>query len=158
MSVQEIIETAFAEVPYPGDNHIANNQCCHECDEVIEHFRGTTWRQHTITELADYRSVLPLFTPKALQYFLPAYMLSSLGAWLEADTIPFSISQMFLPLRQDSDSNLNLYHEARLTAFNKQQRAAIAAYLQAWADSGCSTFTDDVPKAIETLLAPEHAA
>ena len=60
MTVQESIESAFADVPYPGDDRIAEHQNCPECDDVREHFRGATWRGHTVVELQQYQSVLPL--------------------------------------------------------------------------------------------------
>src|ERR1044072_2347402 len=89
MTVKESIE-------YPGDDRIADHKDCPECDDVREHFRGATWRGHSVAELQQYQSALPLLTPAALQYFLPAFMLVSLGAWREADDIPFSILYMCL--------------------------------------------------------------
>src|SRR6266478_5592835 len=106
MTIQQSIESAFADVPYPGDHRIADPKDCPECDDVREHFRGASWRGHTVAELLQFQSVLPLFTPAALQYFLPAFMLVSLGAWSEADMIPFSILQMCLPSQPDADAEL----------------------------------------------------
>src|SRR3989442_2747871 len=103
MSVQESIESAFADVQYPGDDRIADHKDCPECDDVREHFRVVTWHGHTVAEIQQYQSVLPLFTPAALQYFLPAYMLVSLSASSEADLIPISILQMCLPSLADAD-------------------------------------------------------
>jgi len=54
MTVPESIESAFADVPYPGDDRIADHNNCAECDDVREHFRGATWRGHTIAELQEY--------------------------------------------------------------------------------------------------------
>lgn len=97
MTVLESIELAFADVPYPGDDKIAEHKDCPECDDIREHFRGSTWRGHTVDELQQYQSALSLFTPEALLYFLPAFMLVSLGEWDEAGDIPFFIMCIFLP-------------------------------------------------------------
>jgi hypothetical protein len=159
MSVQESIESAFADVPYPGDDRIADHKDCPECDDVREHFRGATWHGHTVSELQQYQSVLTLFTPAALQYFLPAYMLVSLGAWSEADMIPFYILQMCLPSRPDADAALRQHHEERFSVFTRAQRAAIAAYLQEWARSDSHALgADDIPLAVERLSHHEPAA
>jgi hypothetical protein len=159
MSVQESIESAFADVPYPGDDRIADHKDCPECDDVREHFRGTTWRDHTVAELQQYQSVLPLFTPAALQYFLPAYMLVSLSAWQEADMIPFSILCMCLPPPSDTDAGLRQHTCERFSVFTRPQRAAIAAYLQEWVRSDAHALgADDIPLAVERLLNYEPAA
>ena len=159
MTVRESIESAFADVSYPGDDRIADHQDCPECDDVREHFRGASWRGHTVAELQQYQSVLPLFTPPALQYFLPAYMLVSLGAWSEADMIPFSILQMCLPSPPDEEVGLRRHREERFAVFTRQQRAAIAAFLQEWARSDSHALgAEDIPVAVERLLEYEPAA
>src|SRR5213593_3041622 len=156
MTVQESIESAFADVPYPGDDRIADHKDCPECDDVREHFRGVTWRGHTVAELQQYQSALPLFTPAALQYFLPAFMLVSLGAWSEADMIPFAILQMCMPSQPEADAALRRHHEELFSAFTRPQREVIAAYLREWAGSGSLVLGEDaIPRAIERLLGHE---
>lgn len=161
MTVQESIESAFADVPYPGDDRIADHKDCPECDDVRAHFRGASWRGHTVAELQQYQSVLPLFTPEALQYFLPAYMLVSLGAWREVDDIPFSIMYMCLPSDPSEEAGLQEHGRVRFEIFTPRQREAIAAYLREWAVSD-SPFVearaDDIPRAIKRLLDHETAA
>lgn len=161
MSLQESIESAFADVPYPGDDRIADHKDCPECDDVREHFRGATWRGHTVAELQQYQSVLPLFTPEALQYFLPAFMLVSLGAWREADDIPFSIMYMCLPSDLNEAAGLRQHRRGRFGIFTRRQREAIADYLREWAGSD-SPFVEghvnDIRRAIERLLGCEPAA
>ena len=159
MTVQESIESAFADVQYPGDDNIATHQDCPECEDVRQHFRGSTWHGHTVAELQQYQSVLPLFTPAAFRYFLPAYMLVSLGAWLEADMIPFSILQMCLLPRPDADAELRQHHHERFSVFTQPQREVIAAYLQEWARSDSHALgADDIPVAVARLFAHEPAA
>ena len=161
MTIQESIESAFADVPYPGDDRIADHNNCRECDDVREHFRGVTWRGHTVAELQQHQSVLPLFTPEALQYFLPAFMLVSLGAWREADDIPFSIMYICLPPDPSEEPGLQQHARERFEIFTPRQREAIAAYLREWAVSD-SPFVEahagDIPRAIERLLDHEPAA
>jgi hypothetical protein len=155
MTARDSIESAFAEVPYPGDDRIAEHQNCPECDDVREHFRGATWRGHTVTELQQYQYVFPLFTPEALQYFLPAFMLVSLGAWREADDIPFSVLCLCLPYDPSTEAGLQQHRRERFEIFTLRQREAVAAYLREWAVSDShfvEAHANDIPKAIDRLL------
>jgi hypothetical protein len=161
MAIRESIESAFADVPYPGDDNITrcSRPECLECADVANYFRGRTWHAHTLADLRQYQSDLPLLTPAALQYFLPAYMLVSLGAWAEADLIPFFILQMCLPSPPDEDARLRRLREEQFAIFTRQQRAAIAEYLLEWARSDEHALgAEDVPPAIERLLGHEAAA
>jgi hypothetical protein len=158
MTVSESIESAFADVPYPGDDRIADHQNCPECDDVREHFRGATWRGHNVAELQQYQSVLPLFTPEALQYFFPAFMLVSLGAWCEADDIPSSILYMCLPSDPSEEPGLQQHQRERFEIFTRTQRKAIADYLREWANSDApfvDAHTKDIQIAIERLISSE---
>jgi hypothetical protein len=42
MTVREVIESAFADIPYPGDDKIAEHMERPECDDVWAHFRDAT--------------------------------------------------------------------------------------------------------------------
>ena len=153
MTVRESIEAAFADVPYPGDDRIADHQNCLECEDVRGHFRGATWRGHTLPELRQYQDVLPLFTPEALQYFIPAYMLVSLDAWQEADLIPFSILNVCVAAGSGADAGSVRPGDGGFSVFTRPQRAALAAYLQEWVRSDSYALgAEDVPAAVERLL------
>lgn len=161
MTAQESIESAFADVPYPGDDRIADHKDCPECDDVREHFQGATWRGHNVAELQQYQSVLTLFTPQALQYFLPAFMLVSLGAWREADDIPFSILYMCLPSDSSEEAGLRQHRRERFEIFTRRQRKAIADYLLEWAGSDApfvEAHAKDIQRAVGRLIGNETAA
>ena len=76
-TLRAMIEHAFASAPRPTADDIATH-ACGECDRVRQTFRGADWRtidQGTILENYDK---LPLLTPEAHHYFLPAFMLASI--------------------------------------------------------------------------------
>jgi hypothetical protein len=153
MTIRDTIESAFADVPYPGDDRIADHQNCPECDDIRKHFRGTTWCNHPVEDLQQYQSALTLFTPAALHYFLPGYMHASLGAWRQADSIPFSILQMCLPSDPSEEQGLQQHRRERFEIFTPRQREAIAAYLLEWASSGSLVLgAEDIPRAVGRLL------
>jgi hypothetical protein len=73
MNTRESIESAFAEVPYPGDDNIADHQNCLECEELRTYLRGKTWKELSFPKLHDFHEALPLLTPEAFRFFLPVF-------------------------------------------------------------------------------------
>jgi hypothetical protein len=139
MTARELIEKAFADVPYPGDDNIAGHRDCLECDDIRAFFRGRSWRGLKIQELRGLP--LPLLTPEALHYFLPGYMLACLDDWKLANTIPYGV----IALGGYRDDALNVRKEARETRkkFTPSQREAIAAWLRELAENGPPELRDD---------------
>jgi hypothetical protein len=72
---QNIIE-AFYDVPYPKSS-IAPHEC-EECREIRETFAGKNWKNIESKILEENYGIIPLFSPEAFHYFLPAYMVYSL--------------------------------------------------------------------------------
>jgi hypothetical protein len=132
MTTRELIEAAFADVPYPGDDNIADHQDCLECDDVRAFFCSKSWRDLKFPELRDFP--LPLLTPAAFHYFLPGYMLACLDDWTMADTIPYGI----ITIGSYHDEAWNVKDEARENQkiFTAKQREAIAAWLRELGKNG----------------------
>ena len=161
MTTRESIESAFADVPYPGDDSITRctHEDCLECDEIAAHFRGTTWRDHTLEQLREHHSAITMFTPEAFHYFLPAFVLHSLGHWREAGTIPHTIAFQFSPAKPDADAGMQQYCAVRWSIFSQQQREAIAMFLREYSASGSEPwFARDVDRVVSRLEAHETAA
>jgi hypothetical protein len=152
MKTRELIEKAFADIPYPGDDNIADHQDCPECDEVRAFFRGKSWRDLKFPELHDFHGSLPLLTDQAFLYFLPGYMLACLENWDQIDNVPFSI----MTIGGYEDDAWNVKEEARENrkVFTKVQRAAIAAWLKELSDAGPEEWRGDeqVAYAIDKIL------
>jgi hypothetical protein len=112
MNTRESIESAFAEVPYPGDDNIADHQNCLECEELRTYLH----------------EALPLLTPEAFRFFLPGYMLAALTNWDESGMIPYSIVQ----IGGYHDDAWNVRDEARENRkiFSPRQREAIGSWLK----------------------------
>ena len=123
MALKLLIEAAFANVPYPGDDNIT--RCpynCAECRRVADYFKGKTWTGHAAEELRALHIALSLFTPEAFQYFfLPAFMLVSLAAYEKGDLIPDAIRLHFEYARRRRASHF----EVRMSQiFGAEQRHA----------------------------------
>jgi len=128
VSTRELIEAAFADVPYPGDENIADHQDCLECDEVRAFFRGKSWRDLKFPELHDFHGSLPHLTQDAFHYFLPGYMSATLGNWNQADMIPYGV----ITIGGYLDDAQEVKDEARekRKIFTVNQREAIVEWLR----------------------------
>jgi hypothetical protein len=126
MALKQTIEAAFANVIYPGDDNIT--RCpynCTECRRVAAYFKGKTWSGHTLEELRVQHVALSLFTPEAFHYFLPAFMLVSMVAYVKGDVIPDAIRFHF-----DYSAEMQGHFAVRMSKFSVEQRYAIIDYLE----------------------------
>ncbi|MEO6909182.1 MAG: DUF6714 family protein [Abditibacteriaceae bacterium] len=77
--LKEQIEEAFKDVSYPGDNNIVVEGNDPEGQWIKNDLRGTHWKDLLQDEnklFQHYPSIL-FFTPQALKFFLPAYLIAS---------------------------------------------------------------------------------
>jgi hypothetical protein len=72
------IVQAFAQTPYPGDDALVLGDASYDPEyrEVAAAFRRKQWRQLSPAFVHQHRDVLPLLSPAAFRYFLPAYLLA----------------------------------------------------------------------------------
>jgi hypothetical protein len=84
-SVRSLVESAFAERQYPGDERIGESDPrypSYEGHAVAAFHRGKTWREITLTHLGEYEgdstACLAFMTPEGWRYYLPAYLLIAL--------------------------------------------------------------------------------
>jgi hypothetical protein len=119
MSIQESIESAFKEVPYPGDDCIALHECA-ECGQMRDDFRGKSALTLENAVLERRCDSLPLLSPSAFHYFIAAYMAYSLSH-------PDSITAFFT--RQGlGEGGLDDFYLERFRLFTSQQRDAVVAF------------------------------
>jgi hypothetical protein len=94
MALRDVIESAFAGVPHPGDDRIT---VCSggDADEVLACFRGRTSGGFSAQQLRHHDYALSYFSEDALLYFLPAFLIALVEAPETADTIQTRILWMF---------------------------------------------------------------
>jgi len=114
-----LIEDAWREVPYPGDDKIFTPDS-YDDEDIVNYFAGTTWRGHSPVDLRCHSSAFTFFTPQAFHYWLPAFMIAAIQNPAEADVICD-----FIPR-----SVYNDYAPQRWQLFSPAQRRAVAAYLR----------------------------
>lgn len=148
---------AFAHVAYPGDDHLVVNQTGSdpECNEILDAFRGKTWMEVSAQEVRRFAEALPLFTPAAFRYFLPAYMVACLDAPQEADVAKDFLLFNLTPPRDTSGWEFRFFR-ARADGFGPAERAAIASFLSVmkqleaedWASAGRPVPTNNLERAL----------
>jgi hypothetical protein len=98
--LKNLIEQAFADVPYPGDGGIGSNPDDWESAELNEHFRGLHWKDIPRDVLQYHQHDLPSFSPVGLRYYLPTYLFAALEDF--ADTPDFTVYNVEPPTRPTS--------------------------------------------------------
>jgi hypothetical protein len=73
----EIIK-AFSETEQPAKDNIALHEC-EECRSVRKDFANVKWQEASNKLLENNFGQIPLFSPQAFNYFLPAYLLYTLN-------------------------------------------------------------------------------
>jgi len=117
--VIRLIEDAWRDVPYPGDDKIFTPES-YDDEDIVRYFGGTTWRSHSPTGLRCHSSAFTFFTPEAFHYWFPAFMIAAIQDPEEADVVVDRIPSSL------SDS----YASKRWPLFTCAQKQAIAAYLR----------------------------
>jgi hypothetical protein len=136
------IETAFADVTYPGDHDLTSSTYGEEPEALTREFQGKRdWRELDAKFLDQapegWRTALSFFSDRAFVFYLPAYMIADLQDELLEVTVEF---HLFYGLTSDT-ANQKIADiwgggttgqgaRRKYDQFNSQQVAAIIAYLR----------------------------
>jgi hypothetical protein len=133
-TLAELIERAFADVPYPGDDGIAHNQHYGDGEEVAAAFKGQHWRTVPVEVLGRQAESGSFFTPEACRFFLPAYMLAEIrkgpperaSRWLMG-RIMYALDGMLYPPRGGGVPSDEF--RQRMDPLTPQQKEAVRRFL-----------------------------
>ena len=131
--MRALIEEAWKQAPYPGDDNIAypGPGLNLECIQVAEFFLGKSWRDITLPSLKTYSgdgsACLSFMSPEAFRYYLATYMLIALDNYAEADVIADSAAYALTP--QPPGPMYEFWNE-RVSGFTPSQKRAIVAFLR----------------------------
>ena len=135
------IEEAFANVEPPDPENVIQHDCP-ECRAVRRVFRHEQWRSIKPNKVEWGHDKLPLFTPQAFQYFLPAFMLYSVA---DPSSIVCQLVVDIL-LHEERDD----WWQKRLDKFTPNQKAACRLFLH-WIQFRPESASD--PEDIERAVA-----
>lgn len=125
------IEEAFADVQYPGDDHLVapSSLASAEGQHVLESFRGRDWRSLSLQELRHHAESIFLLAPEAFRYYLPAYLSAAAAHLEEADVIPEDLIFALTPPGDEQDPVERL-KATLIASLDGRQRKAVASFLR----------------------------
>jgi hypothetical protein len=121
--LKQQIETAFADVSYPGDEHLVDYPEDWEHVELLEAFKGRPWKELTYEVLA-YHS-FNFLSAAGFHYYLPAYLFMALDDF--RDKLPFIVDGL---RRLKPDERDRQWCVDRFSGLNLSQRRAVRAFLE----------------------------
>lgn len=133
------IKEAFANVPYPGDENLIDNEhraTCEECQEIYTYFIGKLWENCLDEESSIWVSHAQcFFTPLAWQYYLPAYLIDDIQKkyFSNLSFRPSKISDFEEDDFSESDfiEFWNGYEQPRIDILSTKQCKVIVNFLEA---------------------------
>ncbi|MBI5595623.1 MAG: hypothetical protein HY928_05975 [Elusimicrobia bacterium] len=131
-AVAVLIRQAFAKTPAPGPHDLTDSRQGDEPFEYAVEFRGKDWKSLGVGFLSHHSSALSFFSPAALRYFIPAFMLADLtGADWNGDPV-FALTHGLSKEDEEKDDTFDWAAIARrkFDPFSPEERQAVAAYLE----------------------------
>ncbi|MGH8630775.1 MAG: DUF6714 family protein [Burkholderiales bacterium] len=128
--VKAQIAAAFSKRAYPDDGKVVVDATGFdpESNALGAAFSGQRWTDVPATQVRSFKDALPLFTPAAFAYFLPAYLLACLEAPEEVDTAFDSVIFALTPPATRKGWQWRFFKD-RITLFDRAQAEAVAAFL-----------------------------
>lgn len=117
------INTAFSNVPYPGDNHLGDLSGRDDSENVTALFKSRAWQSLEPDEL--WPLALYYMTPEALHYYFPAYLITSLKTGY-GDVLDVIIDCL-TPPQDVSDTEA---FQKKFQLFSTEQRNVISLFLE----------------------------
>jgi hypothetical protein len=169
------IRTAFLQASSLTDDRIvlALPGSDPECDQILKAFGGRDWKEVPSKTVRTFADALPLFTPAAFRYYLPAYMLASLeegasepfsnaepdSGFDNGDVMDFVLYRLTLPESAEDCS----YFLERAQQFSRDERGAVARYLETvaerkktdWPGEELASQREEIARAIRFWAADE---
>ena len=135
------ITNAFADVAYPGDDSLTNS-FGDEAEALSLEFRGRTDWKHLDVEFLNqapdgWGSALSFFSAKALQFYLPAYLIAEIEGRLTVADASTRLCAFVTPQMEDKKlakvyggGTLGEHARREFEIFTPDQVAAVVSYLK----------------------------
>jgi Family of unknown function (DUF6714) len=136
LSTKKNIASAFAATVHPGnDNLVATGAGIDpESREIADAFRDKRWQEVSSGMVRQYAEALPLLTPDAFRYFLPAYMMASIDDYPNVDVARDSVVFNLVPPGPGSEGWQIDFFNSRAQQFNPVEAGAIRCFLELMRD------------------------
>ena len=140
-SLARKISSAFATVPYPGDDSLTDSSYGEEPAALVEAFRGKTDWQALDSDFLDkapdgWGSALSFFSPDAYRFYVSAYLIADLRGELELSDPTSRLCAYVTPQSEGKKiakswggGTMGEYSRKAFAGFNCAQVEVIVAYL-----------------------------
>jgi hypothetical protein len=157
VALRKLILAAFPKTDPPSDGNVTSH-VCKECQAVADDFRSVRWWSAKDELIDSNYDKLPLFTPEAYRYYLPAFLLRALDSFEpENSVLEFCLYALGCePTRSDDPR-----YRARFESFTGPQLQAVTNFLECIGnDETFRAHRDDVETALNKLeqLAKDEGA
>jgi hypothetical protein len=127
--LKEQIERAFADTPYPGDDHITGpfEAWDWESEELRDAFRGKHWKELMPYDVFYHHDTF--LCPAGFQFYLPAYLLAALDDY--NNVILFTVFSLcpYHPPEKVLSPTLLAWNLRRYDQLTPEQKQAVCAFL-----------------------------
>lgn len=124
--LRQKILAAFPKNAPPLPENLTKHRC-KECDGVRDDFSGVEWWNADNSMIDENYDDLPLFTPEAFHYYLPAFLIRLLDSFdPDNEVLQFSVYGLS-PTKTPVDDPR---YRARLNLFTPEQISAVASFLE----------------------------
>lgn len=127
LALRADILRAFADTVRPPQEEIALHQC-DECAALRAAFAPYMWDRVPPQVIEAHYSALPLFSPSAFAYFLPAYLLYALDHFTP-DSGPSEFTIYSLVIEEPVNEHHAAWHRERLKPLTRSQVNTVERFL-----------------------------
>lgn len=121
-ALKQQIADAFADVPYPGDNHIVDDPSDWEAADLLTCFKGRHWKELSHEDL--FQNSLTFVGLEAFSFYLPAYLYAALDDYKHSDHVVFGLCPT------TDNPKLLAWDLRRYDQLDARQRAAVRSFLE----------------------------
>jgi hypothetical protein len=163
------IESAFANVAYPGDDDLTDSTYGEEPAALIREFRGKTNRKQLDAEFLNqardgWGTALSFFSANALRFYLPAYLISDIRGELDGCDPATRLCASLTPLgarkkiaQAWGGGTMGDRARAEFSKFDAAQVSAIVAFLW-WKLDAIGGRDPTIEQALESYWLEREAA
>ncbi len=119
----------FGEVEQPAEDNMISHEC-EECDAVKNDFAGVNWKDAGGELLERNHDKIPLFSPAAFNYFLPAFLMYVVDNFDSHSTVGEFTIYALAPGKRWNQDDMETYWSERFGLFSDEQMNVIYSFLK----------------------------
>jgi hypothetical protein len=125
-SLIEEIKLEFDGLEVPGDDELLHRDCLDDVD-ILEFYGGIAWRDMSHENIVYNYAAPTAFSPKAFQYYLPAFLIWTLN---NADSQEIAGESILLALDPGTDKeHLHEFRKSKFSQLTSKQIGVIKKFL-----------------------------